>query len=398
MRKIIFLSFLILSDLIFWQLSFSEAQNTIELKKTLTFTDSLLQLRKEQKRFDLEQLILINKQIRTREQLLENYEQKREKIKNELKETGEQIKKLQNELEKLKKEYAKIIYFAYKNRNPYNKIMLILSAESFNQSYKRMRYILQYEAYTRKQAKTVIQKDKELKSKYEEQKKNKKKYDRLISEIIKETFKLDEEQNYSRNISTQIKFASDLLEEKLKDDKLQEKELDTNIKKTINRIVNKKTKIKTAKRATPKKLGSSYDNTNFALNKGNLSWPVQEGIVYNYFGRHPHPLLPKIMLQNNGIDLRCPENTNVYAIFPGEIKKIVAIPGNNFAVILKHNNFYTVYSNIRDLKIRKMKYIKKGTILGKVAKDKQDGTAKMQFQLWNNTKKEDPLLWLKQRK
>ncbi len=36
----------------------------------------------------------------------------------------------------MKNEYARMIYYAYKNLNAYNRLLFIFSAEDFNQAYR----------------------------------------------------------------------------------------------------------------------------------------------------------------------------------------------------------------------------------------------------------------------
>ena len=69
----------------------------------------------------------------------------------------------------MKNEYARMIYYAYKNLNAYNRLLFIFSAEDFNQAYRRLLYYQQYSAYRRTQAElirdaqmTIDRKQKEL--------------------------------------------------------------------------------------------------------------------------------------------------------------------------------------------------------------------------------------------
>jgi len=37
---------------------------------------------------------------------------------------------------------------------------------------------------------------------------------------------------------------------------------------------------------------------NFEENRGKLYWPVEKGYITDHFGTHPHPLAPKVMIEN----------------------------------------------------------------------------------------------------
>jgi murein DD-endopeptidase MepM/ murein hydrolase activator NlpD len=67
--------------------------------------------------------------------------------------------------------------------------------------------------------------------------------------------------------------------------------------------------------------------------------------------------LEGIFTQNNGIDISTPKNAVIRAVFDGEVTSVINIPGAGKAVIVKHGNYRTVYSNIQDA------YVTKGTIV-----------------------------------
>ena len=50
----------------------------------------------------------------------------------------------EEELKKLEQEYAKMVYYAYKNKHSYDNWVFIFSSKSFNQAYKRLKYFKQY--------------------------------------------------------------------------------------------------------------------------------------------------------------------------------------------------------------------------------------------------------------
>ena len=53
------------------------------------------------------------------------------------------IEKLRAELTSLKKDYAEMVVSARKNQSTQNRLMFLLSSESFWQAYKRMAYMKQ---------------------------------------------------------------------------------------------------------------------------------------------------------------------------------------------------------------------------------------------------------------
>ena len=92
---------------------------------------------------------------------------------------------------------------------------------------------------------------------------------------------------------------------------------------------------------------------NFQNNRGALPWPVTTGSITEKFGRNQHPTLNGVYTNNNGIDISCPSNSQVRAIFEGEVTSVFTIPGSGKVVIIKHGNYRTVYSNLKETMVSK---------------------------------------------
>ena len=72
------------------------------------------------------------------------------------------IGKLRAELTVLKKDYSEMVISARKNQSAQNRLMFLLSSESFWQAYKRMVYMKQYAAYRKQQGEQIAAKTKAL--------------------------------------------------------------------------------------------------------------------------------------------------------------------------------------------------------------------------------------------
>lgn len=140
--------------------------------------------------------------------------------------------------------------------------------------------------------------------------------------------------------------------------------------------------------ATMKAYGSA-----FAAQKGRMSRPAS-GTVVGYYGRHPHPEYPMVIVENNGIDIKTAAKAPVKAIADGEVVSVFSIPGAHQAVMLRHGDFYTTYSNIEAVAVRSQQQVKAGTRLGAVAKDQQ-GRYVLHFEVWRGKSKENPLSWVR---
>jgi len=141
-------------------------------------------------------------------------------------------------------------------------------------------------------------------------------------------------------------------------------------------------------------------SSNFAANKGKLPWPVSSGYISDYFGRNKHPVF-NIYTENYGIDIKTKRGAPVYAIFAGEVSSVINIPGAGQTVLVNHGSFYTVYSKLKNVSVRKGQKINLKQVLGTVVTD-ESKNSKVHFEVWRvgangSPTKENPANWVKKR-
>ena len=141
-------------------------------------------------------------------------------------------------------------------------------------------------------------------------------------------------------------------------------------------------------------------SSNFAANKGKLPWPVGSGYISDYFGKNKHPVF-NIYTENYGIDIKTKRGAPVYAIFAGEVSSVINIPGAGQTVLVNHGSFYTVYSKLKNVSVRKGQKITLKQVLGTVITD-ESKNSKVHFEIWRvgsngSTNKENPANWVKKR-
>jgi murein DD-endopeptidase MepM/ murein hydrolase activator NlpD len=73
---------------------------------------------------------------------------------------------------------------------------------------------------------------------------------------------------------------------------------------------------------------------------------------------------------------------------------VFTVPGNGNAVMLKHGEFYSTYSNLETVSVRRGDNLKTGAQLGTVGKDMNTGNYLLHFEIWEGKNKEDPEDWL----
>jgi septal ring factor EnvC (AmiA/AmiB activator) len=135
-------------------------------------------------------------------------------------------------------------------------------------------------------------------------------------------------------------------------------------------------------------------NKNFAASRGRLSAPVRGTVVSDY-GVRPHPDLPLVMVENNGIDIKTVANAAVSSIYDGVVVSVFAIPSMGNAVMIKHGDFYTTYSGLTNIQVKRGSIVRANQSIGSVGKDAATNTYLLHFELWRNKQKENPRHWIK---
>lgn len=191
-------------------------KNKLQSKKTKIERDIIqvnreLEQTKQNKSANLNQLVLINKKIDKREELIIAIEEEVGGIDSQVKNMSDTIYRINTNLKNLKDEYARIIYSTYRNRSAYNRLMFLFSSHNFNQAYKRLKYLQQYTEYRKAQVQSISETQRKLATKKLELEKRK---------SSKLTLKHTQEQE--RNILANEKSQKD---EKIKNLTTQEKNL-----------------------------------------------------------------------------------------------------------------------------------------------------------------------------
>ena len=127
----------------------------------------------------------------------------------------------------------------------------------------------------------------------------------------------------------------------------------------------------------------------FAGNRGRLPWPVK-GEITKPFGRQPHPGVPSVTINNGGIDIDGGRGARVQAVFAGKIISIREIPGYRNTIMVRHGNYYTIYSNLEKVLVKVGEEIESRATVGYTSR----GGDPLHFELWKGRDRQDPSRWL----
>ena len=324
------------------------------------------------------------------------------KLENKIKLTEKQINQKDSEIIALKKEYGKMLYSLQKNKNDRNNLMFIMSSETFNQAYKRVLYLREYSRLRKSQALQIqksqdsllansqrLIKQKELITKKKEENLV------LIEEKKKNLNKILISKQEKNDIVSNLQKSEKIFLKKIKDQQKKAKQIEEKIKKIIEeeiRIAREKLKDKnSAINLTPE---AKLLSDQFSSNKGNMPWPLEEGLIVSYFGKQKHPVFGNVETFNNGINIATSENTIIRSVFKGKVSRIFFIKGEGKAVLINHGEYFTVYSGLKEVTVKLGDEVLTKEKIGTVLTDSGEGKTELHFEIWQGYEKLDPSLWL----
>ena len=369
-----------------------EAQK-ISIKKEISQINNLITDSKKRSKNlanDLEDLQL---KISVRDKLININNSQLNNLTSIINNQNDRIAGLEIDLTNLKTEYEKIIYNSYKKRSTQMKLMFLFASENINQAFKRFQYFKQYSKYRKKQADRIVKVQNEIEETV----------DSLV--IIKNQKQkiIQENQDIKKSLSKEKKQQDDLFDSLLKNQKnyaaqISEKEkqaklIDNEIEKLIRLAIaeSNKNNNSTNFALTPE---GRLVSSNFQANRGRLPWPVKEGVIVRRFGTQPHPVVRTTTINSNGISIATSSNSIAYSVFDGEVLSVYGFSGGNPGVLIRHGKYISNYQNLSSIFVKKGDKINANDEIGIVFTNESSGKTILKFNIFNELKPENPVIWL----
>lgn len=424
---------------------FAQSQSVKELenqrKKTLQLlesTNKMLNETKKTQRSSLNKLSIINKNILERKNLINNIGKEINELDSEVDRLNQEKRLMENRLSILKRDYARLVEEEHINRNVYTKIMFVLSANSFDQSYRRLRYLQEYSDYRKQQVRKIEGVKTQIIEKSDSLNKHKLTKVEVVKQKQVETGKLTNDQKKEKILLTDLQKK----EKKLRSDLAKQQKIANDLNNKIQRIIAEEIrkaeekrkaeqehaaaeerrriaeqKKKTTPSSTPSvqkpetvsrttetaKTGNISMLTkeeklisgNFSANAGRLPWPTDKGFISGHYGVHPHPVLIHVTTNNKGVYIQTPSGTNARAVFEGEVTQRFSIPGSNNAVIIKHGEYRTVYANLTNIYVNIGDRVTAKQPIGRIYTDgDNDNKSELYFQIYKGRNLLNPESWI----
>lgn len=418
-----------------------------KLKREIEQTQEQYKEAQKNTKVNLSQLALINKKVNLQENVVGNIHKEIRTLSDDIYLTQLEINRMNRVLDTLKGEYAQSMIYAYKNRGNYNFLNFIFSSKDFNEAVKRVAFLKSYRNYREIQADNILKTQDLLNQKVQEMNQNKERKNVVLKEESVEMDKLEKQKTEKATVVKELqgkqKELSKIIAAKRKEDlKLQnaisamvkreielaraesarkEKERLEAIKKanaaaaaanknatastpssapatkneTRNATTEAPTRVTNPTPATNSVLVNTEAeatlNANFEKNKGRLPWPVNGFILYK-FGTNELP--GGIKFNNFGVTIATKVGEPVKAVFEGEVT-LVSFMENSQAVFIKHGRYFTVYSNLSGVTVKRGDHVQTGQVIGRAAENDEGEGGKVEFLLLRESDYQNPQSWLK---
>jgi len=371
-------------------------QERANLEKQIKNTEKLLQSTRKNRKNSLAELDLLNAKLRDNQKMRNIITSELAYANTKLSEISKEIPILQQNIQDLSVGLSKIITLMYVYKTQQNRISFVLSANSFNEAFERYQYLKQLANIYKLQIKNYqasLQKLMDLQQEYEQLKEKKQK---LLAQQDSILIVIEKEIKNKNILVNELKKKETNLEKQIKEQKKVQQELEKQIQIIIKEL--ERARAAKAKEASKSPSGAPATKASpsiASIYRGKLSKPVDNGVIVGTFGNQSHPVYQNITIQNNGIDYNVKEDEWVKCVYDGTVSAIFSLPNQLKAVIVKHEDFLTVYSNLSTVNVKQNQKVNKGTIIGKTGFLKDYKANILHFEIWTDSKEpENPLLWL----
>lgn len=355
----------------------------------------------------LNDLTLIRKQVETRKALVAESERQIRMIDDSITLTTANIAGLQARIDTLTSYFGRLVRSAYKNRDARVWYVYILTSRNFGQATRRYSYLKNLSSTLNDEAAQVKEMRAGLELELTRLDSLKVQATQLRDAQQKELAGLRAEEKRSDDLVSQLKRYRTRYQRQLETKRKQVEDLNREIERIIAEyIAEQKAREEEQRRAAAARQGEQqaaaetpapvidYElAAEFESNKGKLPWPA-DGPVLEKFGRHNHPVYTNIVMPfSNGISIGLAKGSAVRAVFDGEVKNVIAMPGYNMCVLVQHGSYFTFYCKLGQVSVKAGDKVSTGSIIGTV--DTIDGQTQLHFQIWKEKSPQNPEIWLR---
>lgn len=392
------------------------------LQKQIAESESLLQTTTKNVGSQLKGLAALTGQIEERKRYILAINSDMDAIDRELVSLERQLNQLQKELKDKKTKYAASVNYLYRNHTIQDKLLFIFSAQTLEQTYRRLRYVREYASYQRMQGEEIQKKQKQINNKRAELSEARKTKENLLKERENEKTTLERQEKEQKALVDSLRKKQRSLQSEINKKRKEANQLNARIDRLIAEEIEKarkraeeearreaaarkkaeKTESPSAAKPKAKPLEAYTMNKadrelsgSFASNRGKLPVPVTGPyIITSHYGEYTVPGLRGVKLDNKGIDIQAKPGAQARAVFNGKVAAVFQLNGL-FNILVRHGAYISVYCNLSTASVKADDTVKKGQTLGTIFSDGADGgRTVLHFQLRREKEKLNPEPWL----
>ena len=392
------------------------------LQKQIAESESLLQTTTKNVGSQLKGLAALTGQIEERKRYILAINSDMDAIDRELVSLERQLNQLQKELKDKKTKYAASANYLYRNHTIQDKLLFIFSAQTLEQTYRRLRYVREYASYQRMQGEEIQKKQKQINDKRAELTEARKAKENLLKERENEKTTLERQEKEQKALVDSLRKKQRSLQSEINKKRKEANQLNARIDRLIAEEIEKarkraeeearreaaarkkaeKTESPSAAKPKAKPLEAYTMNKadrelsgSFASNRGKLPVPVTGPyIITSHYGEYTVPGLRGVKLDNKGIDIQAKPGAQARAVFNGKVAAVFQLNGL-FNILVRHGAYISVYCNLSTASVKADDMVKTGQTLGTIFSDGADGgRTVLHFQLRREKEKLNPEPWL----
>lgn len=392
------------------------------LQKQIAESESLLQTTTKNVGSQLKGLAALTGQIEERKRYILAINSDMDAIDRELVSLERQLNQLQKELKDKKTKYAASVNYLYRNHTIQDKLLFIFSAQTLEQTYRRLRYVREYASYQRMQGEEIQKKQKQINNKRAELSEARKTKENLLKERENEKTTLERQEKEQKALVDSLRKKQRSLQSEINKKRKEANQLNARIDRLIAEEIEKarkraeeearreaaarkkaeKTESPSAAKPKAKPLEAYTMNKadrelsgSFASNRGKLPVPVTGPyIITSHYGEYTVPGLRGVKLDNKGIDIQAKPGAQARAVFNGKVAAVFQLNGL-FNILVRHGAYISVYCNLSTAWVKADDMVKTGQTLGTIFSDGADGgRTVLHFQLRREKEKLNPEPWL----
>ena len=392
------------------------------LQKQIAESESLLQTTTKNVGSQLKGLAALTGQIEERKRYILAINSDMDAIDRELVSLERQLNQLQKELKDKKTKYAASVNYIYRNHTIQDKLLFIFSAQTLEQTYRRLRYVREYASYQRMQGEEIQKKQKQINNKRAELSEARKTKENLLKERENEKTTLERQEKEQKALVDSLRKKQRSLQSEINKKRKEANQLNARIDRLIAEEIEKarkraeeearreaaarkkaeKTESPSATKPKAEPLEAYTMNKadrelsgSFASNRGKLPVPVTGPyIITSHYGEYTVPGLRGVKLDNKGIDIQAKPGAQARAVFNGKVAAVFQLNGL-FNILVRHGAYISVYCNLSTASVKADDMVKTGQTLGTIFSDGADGgRTVLHFQLRREKEKLNPEPWL----